>query len=75
MLKVRKIKPPDKARAIEITKNIWDGDDYIYRVFDKWVKDKEGELKNLKFQANGLEKVLKKIQGKISKIESDSKDS
>ena len=44
MLKVRRLTLKDKERAIEITKNIWDGDDYIYRVFDKWVKDKDGEF-------------------------------
>ena len=44
MLKVRKIRPSDKARAIEITKDIWDGDDYLPLVFDKWVKEKEGEF-------------------------------
>ncbi|MDA3885561.1 MAG: GNAT family N-acetyltransferase [Candidatus Delongbacteria bacterium] len=44
MLKVRKLTLKDKKRAIEITKDIWDGDDYIPRVFDKWVNDKDGEF-------------------------------
>ena len=44
MLKVRKLTLKDKPRAIEITKDIWDGDDYLPRVFDKWVNDKDGEF-------------------------------
>jgi N-acetylglutamate synthase-like GNAT family acetyltransferase len=44
MLKIRKIKSSDKDRVTEITKDIWDGDDYMPLVFDKWVKEKTGEF-------------------------------
>ena len=44
MLKIRRLTLDDKSEVVEITKNIWDGDDYIPRVFDKWVQDKDGEF-------------------------------
>lgn len=44
MLSVRKLKPTDKKRVVEICKDIWDGDDYLHLVFDQWVKDPEGEF-------------------------------
>ncbi|MBN2790566.1 MAG: GNAT family N-acetyltransferase [Candidatus Delongbacteria bacterium] len=44
MMKIKKMTLKDRKRVIDITKNIWDGDDYLPLVFDKWVKDKKGEF-------------------------------
>ena len=42
MLKVRKIRSSDKSRVIDITKDIWDGEDYMPLVFDGWLTEKDG---------------------------------
>jgi hypothetical protein len=39
MEKIRRITLEDKERVLEICKTIWEGDDYIPQVFDKWVSD------------------------------------
>jgi len=44
MIEIRRAIPEDKARIIEISSKIWDGDDYLPHIFDKWVKDTEGEF-------------------------------
>ena len=36
---IRRIKKQDKQRVLEISSQIWEGDDYISQVFDEWVKD------------------------------------
>ncbi|MDO9578509.1 MAG: GNAT family N-acetyltransferase [Candidatus Cloacimonadales bacterium] len=36
---IRKIKPSDKPRVLEICSQIWEGDDYLPLVFDEWVED------------------------------------
>src|ERR1700686_2398598 len=33
------MRPADRPRVIEISKDVWDGHDYIPRVFDDWVAD------------------------------------
>jgi GNAT superfamily N-acetyltransferase len=33
------VRPSDRDRVGEITKDVWDGHDYISRVFDEWVAD------------------------------------
>ncbi len=38
----RAIKSSDKADVFKISSQIWDGDDYIYGVFDEWVKADDG---------------------------------
>ena len=36
---VRPVRPADRDRVVEVTSDIWDGDDYIPDVFDEWVGD------------------------------------
>jgi GNAT superfamily N-acetyltransferase len=36
---LRPVRPADRERVIEITRDVWDGHDYIPRVFDDWVSD------------------------------------
>lgn len=38
-LTLRPIRPADRPRVIEICKDVWDGHDYMPRVFDAWVAD------------------------------------
>jgi GNAT superfamily N-acetyltransferase len=38
-LTVRPVRPADRERVLELTRDIWDGHDYIPRVFDEWVGD------------------------------------
>ncbi len=36
---LRPVRPADRERVIELTRDIWDGHDYLPRVFDEWVSD------------------------------------
>lgn len=38
-LTIRPVRPTDRDRIIELTKDIWNGHDYIPDVFDDWVTD------------------------------------
>lgn len=38
-LTIRPVRPADRERIVELTKDIWDGHDYIPQVFDDWVSD------------------------------------
>lgn len=38
-LTLRPIRPADRDRVIEICRDVWDGHDYLPRVFDEWVAD------------------------------------
>ena len=38
-LTIRPMRPVDRDRVIELTRDIWDGHDYMPRVFDDWVSD------------------------------------
>lgn len=44
MYRFRKVSPSDRDRVLEISSNIWEGQDFIKYVFDEWVKDTEGEF-------------------------------
>ena len=44
MLTLRKGRYEDKEAIKEISKTIWEGNDYLPNIFDKWVDDKEGEF-------------------------------
>lgn len=46
-MQFKKITPDDKPRVLEISKNIWEGDDYIHEIFDKWVFDPFGMFEGL----------------------------
>jgi GNAT superfamily N-acetyltransferase len=38
-LVIRPVRPADRDRVVELTRDIWDGHDYLPRVFDDWVSD------------------------------------
>ena len=38
-VELRPARPTDRAAMLEITKDVWDGQDYLPRVFDAWVSD------------------------------------
>jgi GNAT superfamily N-acetyltransferase len=38
-LTLRPVRPADRDRVIQMTRDIWDGHDYVPRVFDEWVRD------------------------------------
>ena len=44
MILVRRAEPEDRARILEISSQIWDGDDYVPELLDGWMADREGEL-------------------------------
>ncbi len=44
MIEIRRAKYEDKPRIVEISSKIWDGDDYLPQIFDKWVEEKGGEF-------------------------------
>lgn len=43
-VQVRKAQPEDKPQMLAIAAQIWDGDDYLPNVLDKWLADENGEL-------------------------------
>ena len=56
-LTIRPVRPADVDRIVEITREVWEGRDYIPRVFDHWVSDAGAE-----FQAAEIEGVVVGIQ-------------
>jgi GNAT superfamily N-acetyltransferase len=38
-LNIRPVRPADRERVMELTRDVWDGHDYMPRVFDDWVSD------------------------------------
>lgn len=56
-LTIRPVRPADRDRIVEITRDVWEGRDYIPRVFDHWVSDAGAE-----FQAAEIEGVVVGIQ-------------
>lgn len=43
-IKVRRAITDDRARILEISSKIWDGDDYVPHILDAWMVDDEGAL-------------------------------
>lgn len=43
-VRVRKAADRDKSPILEICRKIWDGGDYVPRVWDDWIRDKKGHL-------------------------------
>ncbi|HBY97222.1 MAG TPA: hypothetical protein DEP84_25305 [Chloroflexi bacterium] len=43
-LQIRPARPQDKAAVVEFTKNIWEGSDYLPKVWDAWLADPRGRL-------------------------------
>lgn len=54
---MRPVRPADRERVIELTRDIWDGHDYLPRVFDDWVSDSSAA-----FQAMELDGVVVALQ-------------
>lgn len=46
----RKLKPEDLPQVKEISKDIWDGQDYIPKVFHAWLKDPDGYTYGIFYQ-------------------------
>ncbi len=42
MYEIRKILASDRKRVFEISKDIWEGSDYIPQIFDEWLNDQDG---------------------------------
>lgn len=40
----QKLTSDHKARVVEMVKDIWEGDDYLPAIYDKWVSDESGEF-------------------------------
>jgi GNAT superfamily N-acetyltransferase len=51
------VRPADRERVIEITRDVWDGRDYINRVFDDWIVDAGAA-----FQAAEVDDVVVGVQ-------------
>ncbi|HLZ94325.1 MAG TPA: GNAT family N-acetyltransferase [Candidatus Dormibacteraeota bacterium] len=43
-LTIRPVRPADRTRVVELTRDVWEGDDYIPRVFDEWLADAGAEF-------------------------------
>ncbi len=56
-LTLRPMRPADRERVMEISRDIWDGHDYIPRVFDEWLEDAGAA-----FQAAEVEGVVVGLQ-------------
>ena len=56
-LTVRPVRPTDRVRVTEITSDVWDGRDYLPKVFDRWVSDAGAS-----FQAAELDGVVVGVQ-------------
>ncbi|HEY5034202.1 MAG TPA: GNAT family N-acetyltransferase [Candidatus Dormibacteraeota bacterium] len=38
-LLIRPVRPADRERVVDLTRDVWNGHDYVPRVFDDWVSD------------------------------------
>ena len=56
-LTIRPVRPADRDRVVEITRDVWDGHDYIPDVFDDWVANAGAE-----FQAAEVDGVVVGLQ-------------
>lgn len=56
-LTLRPVRPADRNRITELTKEVWEGRDYIPRVFDSWVSDAGAA-----FEAAEIEGVVVGVQ-------------
>jgi ribosomal protein S18 acetylase RimI-like enzyme len=44
MYSIERVVLDDREEVVKVTKDIWDGDDYIPQYFDQWVGDSSGEF-------------------------------
>ena len=56
-LTIRPVRPADRDRVVELVRDVWDGHDYIQRVFDDWVSEAGAT-----FQAVELDGVVVGLQ-------------
>jgi GNAT superfamily N-acetyltransferase len=56
-LLIRPVRPGDRDRVVELVRDVWDGHDYIQRVFDDWVSEAGAT-----FQAVELDGVVVGLQ-------------
>jgi GNAT superfamily N-acetyltransferase len=56
-LVIRPVRPADRDRVVELTRDVWDGHDYVPRVFDDWVSDSASA-----FQAIELDGIVVGLQ-------------
>jgi GNAT superfamily N-acetyltransferase len=56
-LLIRPVRPADRARVVDLTRDIWNGHDYVPRVFDDWVSDSASA-----FQAIELDGIVVGLQ-------------
>src|SRR5207253_3394286 len=54
---IRPVRPADRDRVVEMTQDVWEGHDYLARVFDRWVSDAGAA-----FQAAEIEGVVVGLQ-------------
>ncbi len=50
MFELRRVRKEDKEKILEICSSIWEGDDYIPIIFDRWIKDRKGEFTAVWFE-------------------------
>lgn len=50
MIKMRKATLNDKDRMIQISSQIWNGEDYVPNIFEKWVNDDMGEFTAFEYE-------------------------
>ena len=43
-VEIRQLRPADRERVVEMVADVWDGEDYLPRVFDRWVADPAGSF-------------------------------
>lgn len=56
-LVIRPVRPADRERVVELTRDVWNGHDYVPRVFDDWVSDSASA-----FQALELDGIVVGLQ-------------
>ena len=56
-LLIRPVRPADRERVVDLTRDIWNGHDYVPRVFDDWVSDSASA-----FQAIELDGIVVGLQ-------------
>ena len=58
-LTIRPVRPADRDRVVELTKDIWNGHDYLPAVFDDWVGDSASSFQALEVDGEvvGLQRL------------------
>jgi GNAT superfamily N-acetyltransferase len=66
-LTIRPVRPADRDRVIEMTKDVWGGHDYIPDVFDRWVADSASAFQAVEVDGEvvGLQRVRPYAQGLV----------